>query len=158
MNVADTGSVVGAVSMDLLDVNNSRCTTPDPALTGNTVYVFEGADALVDDVASEDTDGRPGPLATDNVDLNIDSGDYEYNFMYLLPGTYTMAFTCSMSADDEVSDDDFVDDGTSTGNFIPGASGFDFDQVINVEVQSNTESNCPIPAGAAPTETCTPTP
>jgi hypothetical protein len=160
MNVAETGSVMGAVDMTLLDVNNSRCTDPDPDLTGNAVYIFDGADALLDDIASPDADGRPGPFATDRVDLNIDSGNYEYNFAYLLPGTYTIAFTCSTSADDEGSDDDFVkaEGSGDMDPYVSGDSGFDFDQAINVEVQSNVESNCPIPAGDTPTETCTPTP
>lgn len=155
MNVADTGSVMGAVDMSLLDINNSRCTDPEPDLTGNAVYIFDGADALPDDIANPESDDRPGPIATDSVDLNIDTGDYEYNFAYLLPGTYTIAFTCSTSADNEISDDDFVK-AEGSDDYVAGDSGFDFDQAINVEVQSNVDSTCPIPAGDAPTETCMP--
>lgn len=164
MNVEDTGSVMGAVDMSLIDidVNNLRCNDPNlpgdgPNLSGNAAYIFDGPDAPLDDIANPETDERIGPLAVDSVDLNIETGDYEYNFAYLLPGTYTIAFTCSTSADSEESDDDFVK-ADSSDDYVSGVSEFDFDQAINVEVQSNVESNCPIPAGDAPTETCTPTP
>jgi hypothetical protein len=184
MNVEDTGSVMGAVDMSLIDidVNNLRCNDPNlpgdgPNLSGNAAYIFDGPDAPLDDIANPETDERIGPLAVDplddianpetderigplavdSVDLNIETGDYEYNFAYLLPGTYTIAFTCSTSADSEESDDDFVK-ADSSDDYVSGVSEFDFDQAINVEVQSNIESNCPIPAVDAPTETCTPTP
>ena len=164
MNVEDTGSVMGAVDMSLIDIdaNNLRCNDPNipgdgPNLSGNAAYIFDGPDAPLDDIANPETDERIGPLAVDSVDLNIETGDYEYNFAYLLPGTYTIAFTCSTSADSEESDDDFVK-ADSSDDYVSGVSEFDFDQAINVEVQSNVESNCPIPAGDAPTETCTPTP
>ena len=154
MNTAETGSVMGAVDMSLIDVNNMRCTDD---IAGNAAYIFDydGVEALVDDIADPETDDRVGPFATDQVALNIDSGNYEYNFANLLPGDYVIAFTCSTGADDELSDDDYeLDEGGM--EYIPGESGFDFDQVITVRVASNVDSVCPIPAGDAPAEICEP--
>lgn len=70
--------------MSLLDINNSRCTDREPDLTGNAVYIFDDAEALLDDIANPDSVDRPGPFATDSVDMNIDTGGYEYHFAYLL--------------------------------------------------------------------------
>ena len=168
MNVEDTGSVMGAVDMSLIDidVNNLRCNDPNlpgdgPNLSGNAAYIFDGPDAGhgaggLRDYRSEKRLVYLNAAAPRFQDQLL-AGDYEYNFAYLLPGTYTIAFTCSTSADSEESDDDFVK-ADSSDDYVSGVSEFDFDQAINVEVQSNIESNCPIPAGDAPTETCTPTP
>jgi hypothetical protein len=146
MNVDETGGVEGVVDASLVDINNARCLSADPPLTGNAVYVFEGTDAPVDDVADEDeeNDGIAGPLTSDVVDLNNDSGEYEYHLMFLLPGTYTLAFTCSAMADG-VSDSDYP---------APSESGFDFDATINVEIASNEIKSCDIPGGDSQTNPC----
>ena len=118
----------------------------NPACKSTAVYVFEGMDAELDDVADpdEDTDGRAGPLTSDVVDLNIDTGDYEYHLMFLLPGTYTLAFTCSAMADG-ASDDDYP---------APSESGFDFDAQINVEIISNEVKTCDIPPPGTQSDPC----
>lgn len=145
MNVEDTGAVSGTVAIDLVDINNERCLTAEPdALTGNAVYAFEGADAEVDDVAEEDTDGRSGPLTSDVVTLNDDTGEYEYHLMYMLPGSYTLAFTCSGMADG-ATDDDYP---------APSDSGFDFDAMINVDVVSKETKICNIPGDEQQTDPC----
>lgn len=148
VNTADAGSVSGIVDQGLIDVFNPRCADADPPLTGNAVYVFEGADAELDDVADEDTDGRAPPLTSDVVEQNA-AGDYEYMLKFLLPGTYKIAFTCSGMADG-ATDDDFpvpTDEGAEH-------SGFDFDAEIVVEIESNVEKSCPIPAAEGATEPC----
>lgn len=147
MNVDDTGAVSGVIDSALVDVNNARCAGAEPPLTGNAVYVFEGLDAELDDVADEEeqpTDGRAGPLTSDVVELNDVTGDYEYHLMFLLPGPYTLAFTCSAMADG-ATDDDFP---------APSESGFDFDATINVEVVSGVEKRCDIAADDIPPEPC----
>lgn len=146
MNVADTGAVSGVVALDLVDIMNDRCLLADPPLTGNAVYVFEGMDAVLDDVADpeEPSDEFDGPLTSDVVDLNEVTGDYEYHLMFLLPGTYTLAFTCSAMADG-AGDDDYP---------TPSDSGFDFDAQINVEIVSNEVKSCNIPAGDGQSDPC----
>lgn len=142
MNAAETGGVEGTVSAALVDVNSERCLASDPPLTGNAVYVFSGADAVLDDVAEEETDDAAPPLTSDVVEMNAASGAFEYHLMFLLPGTYTLAFTCSASAD-----------GASDADYPPTPeSGFDFDATINVEVVGGEVKTCPIPAETA--ETC----
>lgn len=138
LNVADSGGVSGVVDMSLVDIMNERCLLAEPPLTGNAVYVFEGMDAVLDDEADEDepSDGIDGPLTSDVVDLNEVTGDYEYHLMFQLPGTYTLAFTCSVMADG-ASDDDYPDSADSK---------FDFDAQINVEIVSNEAKACNIPA------------
>jgi hypothetical protein len=125
---------------------NERCLLAEPPLTGNAVYVFDGMDALLDDAADldEPSDGIDGPLTSDVVDLNVETGDYEYHLMFLLPGTYTLAFTCSAMADG-ASDSDYPD---------PADGKFDFDAQINVEIVSNEVKTCNIPAPDFQTDPC----
>jgi hypothetical protein len=147
MNVADTGGVTGTVDMSLVDIMNDRCLLAEPPLTGNAVYAFEGADATLDDEADADepSDDIAGPLTSDVVDLNVETGDYEYHLAYLLPGPYTLAFTCSAMADG-ATDDDYP---------APSESGFDFDATINVEIVSNELKTCDIiPSGDTPPDPC----
>ena len=134
MNVEETGGVQGIVSSDLVDLSNARCALADPPLSGNAVYVFEGVDAQLDDVAEEEADERSGPLTSDVVDLNVGTGLYEYHLMALLPGLYTLAFTCSGMADG-AGDDDYP---------APSDSGFDFDATTSVEVVSGVVETCDI--------------
>jgi hypothetical protein len=146
MNAANTGAVTGAVDPSLVDIMNERCLLAEPPLTGNAVYVFDGMDALLDDAADldEPSDGIDGPLTSDVVDLNVETGDYEYHLMFLLPGTYTLAFTCSAMADG-ASDSDYPD---------PADGKFDFDAQINVEIVSNEVKTCNIPAPDFQTDPC----
>lgn len=139
MNVADTGAVEGVIDASLVDLNNERCLAAEPPLTGNAVYVFEGPDAALDDVADEDSDGVDGPLTSDVVEMNETTGEFEYHLMFLLPGPYTIAFTCSAMADGAGDDD-----------YPPAGSGFDFDATINVEVVSDEVKTCDIPSETDP--------
>jgi hypothetical protein len=146
MNVADTGSVSGAVDPSLVDIMNERCLLAEPPLTGNAVYVFDGMDAVLDDEADpeEPSDGFDGPVTSDVVDLSVETGDYEYHLMFLLPGTYTLAFTCSAMADG-ASDDDYPD---------PADGKFDFDAQINVDIVSNEEKTSNIPPPDSQPDPC----
>lgn len=139
MDVAETGAVEGVVDASLVDVNNERCLAADPPLTGNAVYVFEGLDAVLDDVADEETDDALPPLTSDIVEMNETTGEFEYHVMFLLPGPYTLAFTCSAAAD-----------GASDDDYPPQADGFDFDATINVEVIGGEVKTCAIPSEADP--------
>lgn len=136
MNAAETGAVEGVVDASLVDVNNERCLAADPPLTGNAVYVFEGLDTVPDDVADEETDEAAPPLTSDIVEMNDTTGEFEYHLMFLRPGPYTLAFTCSGTADG-AGDDDYP---------APSDSGFDFDATINVEVVSGEVKTCAIPS------------
>lgn len=140
MNTAETGGVEGVVDATLVDLNNQRCLSEEPPLTGNAVYAFPGHDAVLDDVADEESDGAEAPLTSDVVDMNDATGEFEYHLMFLMPGPYTLAFTCSAMADG-ASDDDYP---------APSESGFDFDATINVDVVGGEVKTCDIPSESDP--------
>jgi hypothetical protein len=100
------GGLVGNVDPALIDVNHPDC---DPADGGNWMYVFPGDAEAPDDIADVESDGVPGPIATDRVEMNPGTGAHEYHFGYLPEGTYRVAFTCSGEWD-ESGDDDYPSD------------------------------------------------
>lgn len=122
MEMAETGGVTGTVAAELLADND----TSDPAVCdgGDAVYAFEGADVDVNDPANI-------PLVTDIVDFDAETQVYEYHFMYLLPGDYTLAFTCSASSDGG-DGEDYV--------FTPGALGFG--EPVTVSVAEGEIGEC----------------
>ena len=106
MLAEDAGGLVGTVDPSLVDVNHPDC---DPAPGGNWAYLFDGAAGEPDDFAEADTDGNPGPKATDRVELHPGIGEYRYHFAFLPAGTYRVAFTCSGEWD-ETGDEDYPND------------------------------------------------
>ena len=100
------GAMFGHIDPLLVDISHPDC---DPASGGNWVYVFSGDAEAPDDIADVESDGVPGPIATDRVEMNPGTGDYEYHFGYLPEGTYRVAFTCSGEWD-ESGDDDYPSD------------------------------------------------
>lgn len=122
MNLEDTGGVRGSVALELLAEANDE----EVCAGGDAVYVFEGeaVDPLAEDVL---------PLASDVVDLAEDSLAGEYALMYLLPRTYTLAFTCSASLD--------VQDGEEY-TWPPADEDFAFSASATVEILSGEVVEC----------------
>ena len=106
IRMEQAGRLFGNVDPSLIDVNHPDC---DPADGGNWVYAFPGDAAAPDDIAEVDSDGVPGPIATDRVEMDPGTGGHEYHFGYLPEGTYRLAFTCSGEWD-ESGDDDYPSD------------------------------------------------
>lgn len=106
IDVENAGGLVGTIDTALVDINHPNC---DSAAGGNWAYLFPGSAAEPDDIAQDDTDGRPGPIVTDRVDLHTGTGEYRYHFAFLEPGSYRVAFTCSGEWD-EATDDDYPSD------------------------------------------------
>jgi hypothetical protein len=102
----EAGGLWGTVDPSLIDVNHPAC---DPTEGGNWMYLFPGDTASPDDIADTESDGVPGPIATDRVEMNAGTGAHEYHFGYLPEGSYRLAFTCSGEWD-ESGDDDYPDD------------------------------------------------
>jgi hypothetical protein len=100
------GGLAGTVDPALIDVNHPDC---DPADGGNWVYVFPGDVEVPDDIADSESDGTPGPIATDRVEMDPGTGAHEYHFGYLPEGNYRIAFTCSGEWD-EAGDEDYPSD------------------------------------------------
>lgn len=144
INFSDKGEVQGIVDASLVDINNERCLTAIPPLTGNAVYVFEGLNAGLEDVANEEIDSAAPPLTSDVVEFNITEGQFEYHLMFLPQGAYTLAFTCSARADG-ANDDDYP---------APSQSGFNFDATINVDVVAGETKHCAIPAEVSQLDPC----
>jgi hypothetical protein len=97
------GGLTGMVDASMVDVYHPDC---DPAPGGNWVYLFPGDAVDPDDVAEPESDGLPGPMATDRVEMDPGSGDHFYHFGYLPAGSYRIAVTCSGEWD-EAGDDDY---------------------------------------------------
>lgn len=95
------GSISGQVDETLLTASN--CTNDLGADTGNSVYIYEGADVTPDDIDQ----GAVDPLTTGVVKQDI-NGFYTYKVTYLSPGDYTVAYTCQASDDDPEVDDPIV--------------------------------------------------
>jgi len=106
VHMGDAGGLSGMVDPALIDINHPDC---DAADGGNWVYVFPGDAVAPDDIADEETDGVPGPIAADRVDMNPGTGNHLYHFGFLPEGTYRIAFTCSGEWD-EAGDDDYPAD------------------------------------------------
>lgn len=125
MNAAETGGVWGVVADDLLaehPANAEACGVAE-GIAANAVYAFEGhgADPLL-----------APPVITDIVDFNVDTGASEYHLMFLLPGDYTLAFTCTAGADDGMLE-------------TYPLEGLEFSSTIDVIVFPGEVKQCDIP-------------
>jgi hypothetical protein len=103
LDVDEYGVVSGTISADTIMLNAGCQAVADPAV-GKVVYFFEG------DVTPDDMDGAdPEPLTTVDAVLNANMMDYDYRAI-LMPGNYTVAFTCEGEKDEDGSDDilDFI--------------------------------------------------
>jgi hypothetical protein len=106
VNMEDAGGLSGMVAASMIDINHPDC---DSTPGGNWAYLFRGDAAVPDDIAEPDSDGVPGPLAADRVEMDPATGDHLYHFGFLSPGSYRMAFTCSGEWDED-GDDDYPSD------------------------------------------------
>lgn len=106
IRLEQAGGIFGHVDPSLVDLNHPDCDTSDG---GNWVYAFPGDAGAPDDIADVESDGVPGPIATDRVEMNPGTGAHEYHFGYLEEGTYRFAFTCA-GGRDEFDDDDYPSD------------------------------------------------
>jgi hypothetical protein len=130
MNVAETGGAWGVVADGLLAMNNDEASCAG----GDAVYAFEGLD--VDPLGAGVL-----PLVSDIVELNETEGWHEYQLAYLLPGDYTLAFTCSASADDGEPETYPLDD-------------LVFSEAINVTVIEAQHKRCDIPPAEGQSDPC----
>lgn len=103
LDVDEYGAVSGTISADTILLDATCQAVADPAI-GKVVYIFAG------DVIPDDIDGiAPDPLTTVDAVLNVDTSDYDYRTI-LMPGEYTVAFTClgDLDADGSSEDLDFI--------------------------------------------------
>lgn len=104
IDVIEAGSIAGTVDPAFLALED--CAEMDAPATGAgaAVYVFEGPEAEPVDI---DIDGgNGGPVTTAPVTLDESAGEFVYTAAFLMPGEYTVAFTCQASLDDPEAADD----------------------------------------------------
>jgi len=89
---SQSGSLMGVVSNTLL--TSGGCTNDGKA----AIYLYSGADAVVDDLGSAHE-----PLHS--VQVQQDNGNYTYAFGFIPAGQYTVAFSCTSSVDQPDVDD-----------------------------------------------------
>jgi len=91
-------------TVDPLTLDDASCINDDDVdiAIGNQVYVYEGFDVTPFDIDGMD----PEPLATAIVAQDI-AGNYVYS-LALMPGVYTVAFTCEAGNDMPESSEDLV--------------------------------------------------
>ena len=95
-----SGSINGSISASSALLVSGDCPDTDPA-TGNAVYIFIGHDAETDDIDKQ----SPDPITTALMNLNVTTGEYDYEVGFLPEGTYTVAYTCMANLDDPEKDD-----------------------------------------------------
>lgn len=98
LDVDEYGAIVGSALASTIAADTDCQAVADPAV-GKTVYVFEG------DVTPDDIDGiGTEPLTTVEAVLNETTGDYDYRAV-VMPGDYTVAFTCEGDLDTDAGDE-----------------------------------------------------
>lgn len=102
LRIDESSTLSGMV--DALTLQDESCANDDEEdiAAGNVVYVYEGHDVTPFDFDGED----PEPFATADVELDM-NGDYVYS-VSLMPGDYTVAFTCEAANDLPESAEDIV--------------------------------------------------
>ncbi|MCK7553099.1 DUF4382 domain-containing protein [Marinobacter goseongensis] len=86
VNNLEVGSIAGSV--DESTIIQVRCSVNDPAYDG-MVYVYQGSDATIGDLGSENE-----PLLTAPVAFDGEVSEYNYTAAFLMEGEYTVSYTC----------------------------------------------------------------
>lgn len=114
-DMAEFGGIDGTVAAAL--VNDASCTNDLAADTGNAVYLYDAANATPGDIGDATTE----PFATAAVSQDI-NGVYGYQFTFLPPGDYSVAFTCQASDDLVDTDEDIEFSAAQNVTVIDGAT------------------------------------
>ncbi len=85
-------------------VTAAGCTGDVNTGAGNAVYVYSGNNVVPDDVGGSGAN----PIASATAKLDTTTGNYSYTVAYLIPGSYTAAFTCQAKGDNPEANDSTV--------------------------------------------------
>jgi hypothetical protein len=88
-------TIHGTVETEL--VENPACANGDSNDVGNAVYLYAGADAVVQDMRGDDND----PLTMATVEYDGDSNNWVFKIGFVPFGDYTVAFTCDAALDSD---------------------------------------------------------
>lgn len=91
-------------SGDLAGTINGRCSTNDNWAARAAVYVFAGENIVPND--RDGNAGQPQPYATTALFVNLATGEYEYEVLYLPEGDYTAVLACRGDLETPDGDDD----------------------------------------------------
>jgi hypothetical protein len=102
LNVDEYGSISGKISADTI-AQDANCNRDGVDLAeGKVVYIFAG------NVTPDDYDVfEPEPVTTVDAILDVTTSDYRYRAV-VMPGDYTVAFTCLGDMDEDNRDDDLA--------------------------------------------------
>lgn len=98
----EVGAISGTVAPRL--INSLGCSGDAATGAGNVIYVYQSADAALDDMGGTGSK----PLTSASVSLNSRTGAYQYTVAFLPAGNYALAFTCRAADDDPEADDSIV--------------------------------------------------
>jgi hypothetical protein len=101
LRVDELGSISGRLTGATAS-GDAVCSTVLDPMVGKVAYFFEGA-ATPDDIDGID----PEPVTTADARYDSESGDYLYRAL-LMPGDYTVAFTCLGDIETEDGDEDLM--------------------------------------------------
>ena len=97
LEVDSLASISGTIAASTIADDATCQAVADPTI-GKVVYIFEG-DVTPDEI--DDVD--PNPIATVDAEFNTTTGDHDYRVV-VMPGEYTVAFTCVGDLDTDATD------------------------------------------------------
>ena len=109
------GHVSGIVDRKLFDQANCSAGADRNTGVGGAVYLCNKWGATIDDAGSANP-----PLTSALVGLNIVTGLLEYEIGFVVPGAYSIAFTCESLDDDPENDDAIIVDQAKNISVVEG--------------------------------------
>jgi hypothetical protein len=101
LDVDEYGAISGSIGSATIALEPTCQSVPDPAV-GKVVYIFEG------DVTPDDMDGAaPEPATTVDAAYNVTTDAWDYRAV-VMPGDYTVAFTCEGELDTDAGDENLA--------------------------------------------------
>ncbi|TOG02503.1 hypothetical protein CGJ15_06250 [Vibrio parahaemolyticus] len=99
INTVTTGEIQGDVAAQTYaDCEIDTSSTNDYA---HAVYLYKGSVAKEDMGPFSGEDGKTTPIAAANVVPDMEQVNYEYEFGFVEPGTYSVGYTCTANDDSE---------------------------------------------------------
>ncbi|HHX8706734.1 TPA: DUF4382 domain-containing protein [Vibrio diabolicus] len=128
INTVTTGEIQG----DVATLTYQSCETDTPSANGyaHAVYLYQGNIAEENMGPFAGAEGQAMPIAAANVVQDVDDANYEYEFGFVEPGTYSVGYTCTANDD---SEEGIV--AGETFSIYQSTSG------LNVSVGTNTDAN-----------------
>ena len=128
INTVTTGEIQG----DVATLTYQSCETDTPSANGysHAVYLYQGNIAEENMGPFAGAEGQAMPIAAANVVQDVDDANYEYEFGFVEPGTYSVGYTCTANDD---SEEGIV--AGETFSIYQSTSG------LNVSVGTNTDAD-----------------